>query len=219
MGNKERKLRNVSIEKLSFMANNGEKEVAKEAVNELIFRAKSGNGDATYEIVNLYEGLVYKHASRFFINGYTVEDLEQIGRCVILEAIPKFDEEFGSDFIFFISTNVKNKLGSIGNKKENREEKCSLDEPNRSGVIIGEILEDKCSIEGDFIKREVTEALIKVLGTLTKEERDFIIYIHKDRGNLTKYYKKHKDELSFGQVRGMKKRILKRIEEQLEEFR
>ena len=34
------------------------------------------------------------------------------------------------------------------------------------------------------------EALLKALGTLTKEERDFIIYIFKDRGNLTKYYKK-----------------------------
>lgn len=215
MVNKERILKNCRVEKLSVMASKGN----KDAVNELIFRAQNGDSDSSYEILKLYEGLVHKHASRFFISGYTIEDLEQIGRCVVLESIPKFNEEFGSDFIFFISTNVKNKLGSIGNKKENREDKCSLDEPNRSGVIIGEVLEDSCSVEGDFIKKELTEALLKALGTLTKEERDFIIYVFKDRGNLTKYYKKHKDKLTFGQVRGMKKRILKRLYEQLEEFK
>ena len=215
MGNKERILKNINIEDLSVMASKGN----KDAVNELIFRAQNGNSDAAYEIVKNYEGLIHKHASRFFISGYTTEDLEQVGRCVVLESILKFNEDAGSDFIFFISTNVKNKLGCIGNKKENREEKCSLDEPNRAGVIIGEILEDSCSIEREFIKKEMIEALLKALGTLTKEERDFIIYIFKDRGNLTKYYKKHKDNLTFAQVRGMKKRILKRLKEQLEDFR
>ena len=56
------------------------------------------------EIVSIYEGLIHKYSTRFFINGYDVDDLKQIARSVIIESISKFDGDHGSEFIFFISS-------------------------------------------------------------------------------------------------------------------
>nr|WP_243895432.1 helix-turn-helix domain-containing protein [Clostridium perfringens] len=36
------------------------------------------------EIVSIYEGLIHKYSTRFFINGYDVDDLKQIARSVII---------------------------------------------------------------------------------------------------------------------------------------
>lgn len=191
----------------------------KSAINELIVRAKSGDKNSMAEIIGLYEGLIHKHASRFFLNGYSLEDLEQVARCVVIESVHKFDGDFGSDFIFFVSTNVKNKLGTMGRKKDNNADFSSLEEPTRAGVVIKDTLEDKVSIEDEYIEKERIRALIKVLGGLPKSDREFILYVHKDRGNLQKYYEEHKDEMTYGKVRHRKDSLLKKIREAMKDYK
>lgn len=214
----ERRASELRSKRLVWLRENAKKG-NKDAINELILRAKDGDKDAMAEIIELYEGLIHKHASRFFLNGYALEDLEQIARCVVIESVHKFDGDFGSDFIFFVSTNVKNKLGTIGRKKDNNENFSSLEEPTRSGVIIKDTLEDKVSIEDEYIEKERIRALIKVLGSLPKSDREFILYVHKDRGNLQKYYEEHRDEMTYGKVRHRKDSLLKKIREAMKDYK
>ncbi len=56
--------------------------------------------------------------------------------------------------LFFISTNVKNKLGTMCKKKENRLDFSSLDSPIGEGITIGETIKDEISIEDNMLERE-----------------------------------------------------------------
>lgn len=49
----------------------------------------------------------------------------------------------------------------MGRKKYNNENFSSLEEPNRYGVIIKDIIDDKISIEDEYVERERIRDLIK----------------------------------------------------------
>ena len=150
MAEKKQRFINKTARELRLLGEKGN----NEALNELIIRGKKGDKCAMAEIVSIYEGLIHKYSTRFFINGYDVDDLKQIARSVIIESISKFDGDHGSEFIFFISTNVKNKLGTMCKKKENRLDFSSLDSPIREEITIGEIIKDESSIEDEYVERE-----------------------------------------------------------------
>ncbi len=78
----------------------GKREI-RSFLNELIIRGKKGDKCAMAEIVSICEGLIHKYSTRFFINGYDVDDLKQVARSVIIESISKFDGDHGSEFIFY----------------------------------------------------------------------------------------------------------------------
>ncbi len=116
------------------------------------------------EIVSICEGLIHKYSTRFFINGYDVDDLKQVARSVIIESISKFDGDHGSEFIFLLSTNVKNKLGTMCKKKENRLDFSSLDSPIGEGITIGETIKDEISIEDNMLREKKNESFCKSFG-------------------------------------------------------
>lgn len=106
MAEKKQRFINKNARELRLLGEKGN----KGALNELIIRGKKGDKCAMAEVVSIYEGLIHKYSTRFFINGYDVDDLKQIAISVIIESISKFDGDHGSEFIFFISINVKNKI-------------------------------------------------------------------------------------------------------------
>ena len=95
MAEKKQRFINKNVRELRLLGEKGN----KEALNELIIRGKKGDKLAIAEIVSIYEGLIHKYSTSFFINGYDVEDLKQVARSVIIESISKFDGDHGSEFI------------------------------------------------------------------------------------------------------------------------
>ena len=57
------------------------------------------------------------------------------------------------------------------------------------------------------------EALLNAISNLEDEEREFILYINEERGNMQKYYEAHKNEMTFNAVRY--KKIIDKLQRDL----
>ena len=184
----------------------------KEMVDLLLIEGKKGNKEAMEKLFEIHKGLIYKYSTKYFIKGYDREDLEQIGWIEFINGVKKYDGSFGIDFVAFITILLRNKYGSMLKRKELTMKFSSLDTPIGEDITMKDTLEDSFSIEKDFENREEIEALIEAVSALEDEEREFILYINEERGNMQKYYEAHKNEMTFNAVRYKKKKIIDKLQ-------
>ncbi len=119
------------------------------------------------------------------------------------------------DFVAFITILLRNKYGCMLKRKEIDMKFSSLDTPIGEDITMKDTLEDDFSMENDFEHREEMEALLNSISILEDEEREFILYINEERGNMQKYYEEHKNEMTFNAVRYKKKKIMDKIQKAL----
>ncbi|ELC8424890.1 sigma-70 family RNA polymerase sigma factor [Clostridium perfringens] len=191
----------------------------KEIVDLLLIDGKKGNKEAMDKLFEIHKGLIYKYSTKYFIKGYDREDLEQIGWIEFINGVKKYDGSFGIDFVAFITILLRNKYGSMLKRKELDMKFSSLDTPIGEDITMKDTLEDDFSMEKDFENREEMEALIEAVSTLEDEEREFILYINEERGNMQKYYEAHKNEMTFNAVRYKKKKIMDKLQRGLKRKR
>ena len=184
----------------------------KEMVDLLLIEGKKGNKEAMEKLFEIHKGLIYKYSTKYFIKGYDREDLEQIGWIEFINGVKKYDGSFGIDFVAFITILLRNKYGSMLKRKELTMKFSSLDTPIGEDITMKDTLEDSFSMEKDFENREEIEALIEAVSALEDEEREFILYINEERGNMQKYYEAHKNEMTFNAVRYKKKKIMDKLQ-------
>ncbi|MDU2663320.1 MAG: sigma-70 family RNA polymerase sigma factor [Clostridium perfringens] len=184
----------------------------REIVDLLLIEGKKGNKEAMDKLFEIHKGLIYKYSTKYFIKGYDREDLEQIGWIEFINGVKKYDGSFGIDFVAFITILLRNKYGSMLKRKELTMKFSSLDTPIGEDITMKDTLEDSFSMEKDFENREEIEALIEAVSALEDEEREFILYINEERGNMQKYYEAHKNEMTFNAVRYKKKKIMDKIQ-------
>lgn len=187
----------------------------REIVDLLLIEGKKGNKEAMDKLFEIHKGLIYKYSTKYFIKGYDREDLEQIGWIEFINGVKKYDGSFGIDFVAFITILLRNKYGSMLKRKEFTMKFSSLDTPIGEDITMKDTLEDSFSMEKDFENREEIEALIEVVSALEDEEREFILYINEERGNMQKYYEAHKNEMTFNAVRYKKKKIMDKLQKAL----
>lgn len=183
----------------------------REMVDLLLIEGKKGNKEALEKLFEIHKGLIYKYSTKYFIKGYDREDLEQIGWIEFINGVYKYDGGFGIDFVAFITILLRNKYGSMLKRREHNMKFSSLDTPIGDDITIKDTLEDSFSMENDFEHREEMEALLNAISTLEEEEREFILYINEERGNMQKYYEEHKNEITFNAVRYKKKKIIDKL--------
>ena len=187
----------------------------REIVDLLLIEGKKGNKEAMDKLFEIHKGLIYKYSTKYFIKGYDREDLEQIGWIEFINGVKKYDGSFGIDFVAFITILLRNKYGSMLKRKEFTMKFSSLDTPIGEDITMKDTLEDSFSMEKDFENREEIEALIEAVSALEDEEREFILYINEERGNMQKYYEAHKNEMTFNAVRYKKKKIMDKLQRDL----
>ena len=187
----------------------------REIVDLLLIEGKKGNKEAMDKLFEIHKGLIYKYSTKYFIKGYDREDLEQIGWIEFINGVKKYDGSFGIDFVAFITILLRNKYGSMLKRKELTMKFSSLDTPIGEDITMKDTLEDSFSMEKDFENREEIEALIEAVSALEDEEREFILYINEERGNMQKYYEAHKNEMTFNAVRYKKKKIMDKLQKGL----
>ncbi|WP_415330579.1 sigma-70 family RNA polymerase sigma factor [Clostridium perfringens] len=187
----------------------------KEMVDLLLIEGKRGNKEAMEKLFEIHKGLIYKYSTKYFIKGYDREDLEQIGWIEFMNGVKKYDRSFGIDFVAFITILLRNKYGCMLKRKEIDMKFSSLDTPIGEDITMKDTLEDDFSMENDFEHREEMEALLNAISNLDDEEREFILYINEERGNMQKYYEEHKSEMTFNAVRYKKKKIMDKIQKAL----
>lgn len=191
----------------------------REIVDILLIEGKKGNKEAMDKLFEIHKGLIYKYSTKYFIKGYDREDLEQIGWIEFINGVKKYDGSFGIDFVAFITILLRNKYGSMLKRKELTMKFSSLDTPIGEDITMKDTLEDSFSMEKDFENREEIEALIEAVSDLEDEEREFILYINEERGNMQKYYEAHKNEMTFNAVRYKKKKIMDKLQRGLKRKR
>ncbi|MCX0370211.1 sigma-70 family RNA polymerase sigma factor [Clostridium perfringens] len=191
----------------------------REIVDLLLIEGKKGNKEAMDKLFEIHKGLIYKYSTKYFIKGYDREDLEQIGWIEFINGVKKYDGSFGIDFVAFITILLRNKYGSMLKRKELTMKFSSLDTPIGEDITMKDTLEDSFSMEKDFENREEIEALIEAVSALEDEEREFILYINEERGNMQKYYEAHKNEMTFNAVRYKKKKIMDNLQRGLKRKR
>ncbi|HFE9682765.1 TPA: sigma-70 family RNA polymerase sigma factor [Clostridium perfringens] len=184
----------------------------REIVDLLLIEGKKGNKEAMDKLFEIHKGLIYKYSTKYFIKGYDREDLEQIGWIEFINGVKKYDGSFGIDFVAFITILLRNKYGSMLKRKELTMKFSSLDTPIGEDITMKDTLEDSFSMEKDFENREEIEELIEAVSALEDEEREFILYINEERGNMQKYYEAHKNEMTFNAVRYKKKKIMDKLQ-------
>lgn len=184
-------------------------------VDLLLIEGKKGNKEAMEKLFEIHKGLIYKYSTKYFIKGYDREDLEQIGWIEFMNGVKKYDGSFGIDFVAFITILLRNKYGCMLKRKEIDMKFSSLDTPIGEDITMKDTLEDDFSMENDFEHREEMEALLNAISNLDDEEREFILYINEERGNMQKYYEEHKSEMTFNAVRYKKKKIMDKIQKAL----
>lgn len=184
-------------------------------VDLLLIEGKKGNKEAMEKLFEIHKGLIYKYSTKYFIKGYDREDLEQIGWIEFMNGVKKYDGSFGIDFVAFITILLRNKYGCMLKRKEIDMKFSSLDTPIGEDITMKDTLEDDFSMENDFEHREEMEALLNAISNLEDEEREFILYINEERGNMQKYYEEHKSEMTFNAVRYKKKKIMDKIQKAL----
>ncbi|WP_096515731.1 sigma-70 family RNA polymerase sigma factor [Clostridium perfringens] len=184
----------------------------REIVDLLLIEGKKGNKEAMDKLFEIHKGLIYKYSTKYFIKGYDREDLEQIGWIEFINGVKKYDGSFGIDFVAFITILLRNKYGSMLKRKEFTMKFSSLDTPIGEDITMKDTIEDSFSMEKDFENREEIEALIEAVSALEDEEREFILYINEERGNMQKYYEAHKNEMTFNAVRYKKKKIMDKLQ-------
>ncbi|EOU1137626.1 sigma-70 family RNA polymerase sigma factor [Clostridium perfringens] len=184
----------------------------KEMVDLLLIEGKKGNKEAMEKLFEIHKGLIYKYSTKYFIKGYDREDLEQIGWIEFMNGVKKYDGSFGIDFVAFITILLRNKYGCMLKRKEIDMKFSSLDTPIGEDITMKDTLEDDFSMEKDFEHREEMEALLNAISNLEDEEREFILYINEERGNMQKYYEAHKNEMTFNAVRYKKKKIMDKLQ-------
>ncbi|MDH2335990.1 sigma-70 family RNA polymerase sigma factor [Clostridium perfringens] len=191
----------------------------REIVDLLLIEGKKGNKEAMDKLFEIHKGLIYKYSTKYFIKGYDREDLEQIGWIEFINGVKKYDGSFGIDFVAFITILLRNKYGSMLKRKELTMKFSSLDTPIGEDITMKDTLEDSFSMEKDFENREEIEALTASISALEDEEREFILYINEERGNMQKYYEAHKNEMTFNAVRYKKKKIMDKLQRGLKKKR
>lgn len=188
-------------------------------VDLLLIEGKKGNKEAMEKLFEIHKGLIYKYSTKYFIKGYDREDLEQIGWIEFMNGVKKYDGSFGIDFVAFITILLRNKYGCMLKRKEVDMKFSSLDTPIGEDITMKDTLEDDFSMEKDFEHREEMEALLNAISNLDDEEREFILYINEERGNMQKYYEAHKNEMTFNAVRYKKKKIMDKLQRGLKRKR
>lgn len=188
----------------------------KERVDILLKEGKMGDKKALEELIKIHKGLIYKYSTRYFVKGYDREDLEQIAWIEFIKGVRTYDGRFGVDFVAFITILLRNKYGSMLKKKESLVKTSSLDAPIGEDITLKDSIEDDFSLEEDYEHREDIKDLKKAINSLDKEEREFLLFINEKRGNMQRYYEKHKDLMTFNAVRYKKKKILNKVRKFLE---
>lgn len=186
-----------------------------EIVNILLEKCKAGDKEAMNKLFEIHKGILYKYSCKYFIKGYEREDLEQIGWIEFIKAVEKYEKESGIDFLAFLTILIRNKYLSILSRKENNINLSSLDKPIGEDISLKDNIKDSFSMEEDFERRELLENLEKALNSLSKEDKDFILFIMKKRGNMQKYYEENKKETTLNIVRHRKRKILRKLQNEL----
>ena len=160
-------------------------------IEELVILSKQGDKVAMEELINTYQKLIRRYTDTYFIKGYNDDDISQIAKMAIIQAVQKYDISKKANFTVFVDVFLRNTFTTMINKKENTICTHSLN------VIVyadsedikeyQDILIDDMDLEEDTVRQEERILLRQALKKLAHDEREILIVAYSGHGALKQY--------------------------------
>lgn len=184
-------------------------------IEQLVKKAKANDESAMSELMIRFRPLILKMANNIYIKDYDRDDLIQLGYVAIIKAVTCYNPERNTNFTAYVSNAIRKNYYYEIRKSSKRNYDTSfdklLDERKEAFEIEnfnGRNFENP--IEDRIIKKEQMDELKKILKTLTKEERDLLLYAYnKDVGGIREYSKI--TGIKYGTLQKRKRALLYRI--------
>lgn len=184
--------------------------------NSLIQRAKENDEEAKLLIIQVMTPYIHKVAKSYFINLYSEEDLIQMGIVSVLKAIASYDVKRYSNFCGYAAFAIKNNYGTLLRREYKKGSEVSLNHTDSNGVEMVDMLFSDEELEDECILKTQLVELKETLGLLTKEEKNFIIYIYMmSRGGIKAYSDKY--GVKYSTCISMRDRIIKKLKKSMKE--
>lgn len=184
-------------------------------IQKTVKRAKENDEDAVESLLKNFYPFILKQASKVYLSGYSMEDLIQIGYLSILKSIYKYDLDKNTNFVSYVTNAIRNNYYYLIRKQARNNEIISLNEeaPKSTNEII-ELLEADVDVEEDILKLDEIYRLKQALNKISKEDREFILYVFsKNRGALKEYSKEK--GINYNTCKAKKKKLLKKLKDML----
>ena len=167
----------------SFLDNN------KTANIELIKKAQSGDDNAFSLIIKQYSPLISSIVRKYFLAGFEVEDLMQIGYISLIKAIKDYntssDANFSTYLYMSVQGDIKNEVAkSYNNKNMALNNALSLDitfdDEDEDGIYSpwAYLFTSESSIEDEVIKEQKVKQLLDVLKQKLDEQERKILSLY-----------------------------------------
>lgn len=190
---------------------------SKNVENELIKKAKENDEKAKLLIIEKMTPYIRKVAKSYFIHCYTEEDLVQFGIVSVLKSIDSYDLKRYTNFFGYAALAIKNNYGSLLRKEYKKSEELSLNRADEKGTEIIETLFSDEQLEDECILKTQLIELRETLGLLTKEEKNFIIYIYMVKhGGIKAYSEKY--GVKYSSCISMRDRIIKKLKNNMKDL-
>lgn len=186
-------------------------EMNKKELEKLVREAKLGNEDAKENIITTFEGYIYTVASSYYIKGYDMDDLLQLGRISVYKAIKLYDLNKSSNgFMYYTINAVKNNFLYEFRKCKKYNYESSLNAKSEDSALeYIDYIEDSANTEEDYEKKIIKEELTKAIKSLPQPEQDIIIWEYYLNKNLKEYA--NLKNLKYSYIIYHKKKALKLI--------
>ena len=155
---------------------------------ELALAAQRGDAAAEEELVRRFEPLAEGVSRSYILAGCDADDLRQIARIALLEAVRTYDPARGAEFSTYASACVKNRMRDAALRAASRiriaaagknaplNSGVSIDDERaeEGGVALGELVSPELSPEQQYIEKEAEAAFFEALKELIGE-RDLTV--------------------------------------------
>lgn len=179
----------------------------------LIIKSKLKNKEALEELTERFTPLIKKLSNKYYIRGYSEEDLKQIGFLSLIKAIKKYDINSGKSPIAYIKSSIENNYFYEIRKNAKENYIVSLDKEDENGALI-DIIPSLENIEERYLEEERINSFIIVLNNLESWEKEVLRYaFSKKYGGIKKYSELM--GIKYYEARKIKECILKKIKKQL----
>lgn len=182
-------------------------------LRDIIVKAKSGDRVAQESILEKYKPLICKTAMTYYIKNYEYDDLFQLARLGVLEAIKKYSYNDERYFTAYVQRTVRNKFNSLFRQKGKERFEGSLD------ALVSDITNDAELVEKtlveDVVQRNIEiKALQKILKNLDDSERRFILFLYYENRTLREWA--NKEGKDYQKERRLRDKILTKCKKALE---
>lgn len=147
-------------------------------IERFVFLSKKGDEKAKKELLERLRPLIISSIRRYYNNYLYYDDLVQEGYEEILQCIENYDPSKGAKFLGYVKISLKFHYLNKHRKKVH----LSLNEPIGDGEeeIIDLLKGDEIEALDFIINKEEKEFLLKGLNSLTKRQREVVIYYYID---------------------------------------